>query len=437
MATGGLGEGLAGAQGAGAKSLIAAMLRGAAAEAPAEAVEEAGTSAIGDVAQGRDINQADALESGIMAAFGGGIPGAAVAGTEYAGNRNRPAAMPADGVNIADLVAAMTQPNLPAVAADGAASPRQGAAPAASPTSPQAEEQAPQQAQPEPAGDAGAPRPDMAAATRSIDDRLAALDESAAAQIPESEVSALNAERQELDDLVREQDRARREGIVQPLDARLSPEERATADARRTEIAAALERHRAARTAADQAKRLRTRLENTDSDAGLFEVAREINPTLGTPQAEQFRTSPASAEAQGTVSDAPAAATPSVPTQTATAPSMTEPPVSGPVLSNVPDRGQNAPYAALARATTEAAPAAMTEPPENSDVLSNSLKAKSIVPPRAESQREAASRQTAIEDSETAIADSPPKLTSLKNAVTDAERVAEGRDPIIREARKG
>ncbi|MGL4242073.1 MAG: hypothetical protein ACRCTI_13265, partial [Beijerinckiaceae bacterium] len=367
MATGGLGEGLAGAQGAGAKSLIAAMLRGAAAEAPAEAVEEAGLSAIGDIALGKKVDQADALEAGIMAAFGGGIPGAAVAGTEYTANRGQPAAFPADGVNISDLVAAMTQPNLPAVAADGTASPRQSDAPAAPPTSPQAEQQAPQQAQPEPAGDAGAPRPDMAAATRSIDDRLAALDETAAGQIDEAEVSALNTERQELDDLLREQDRAKREGLIQSPESRLSPQERATADARRQEIAATRERHRAARSAADQAQRLRTRLENTDSDAGLFEVAREINPTLGTPQAEQFRTSPAIAEAPGTVSDAPAVATPSVPTQTAAAPSRTEPPVSGPVLSNAPDRGQNAPYAAPSRATTEAAPADRTEPAENSD----------------------------------------------------------------------
>ena len=438
MATGGVGEGLAGAQGAGAKSLVSALFRGAATEAPAEAVEEAGTSAIGDIAQGRQVNTADALESGIMAAFGGGIPGAAVAGTEYAGNRNRPAAMPADGINIAELVAAM-QPTPPAVAAEVTASPRQGDAPAAPPTPAVAD------AKPEVSPPAEAPaaepapavRPDMAAATRSIDDRLAALDDTAAGQIDEAEVSALNTERQELDDLLREQDRAKREGLIQSPESRLSPQERATADARRTEIAATLERHRAARTAADQAQRLRTRLENTDSDAGLFEVAREINPTLGTPQAEQFRTSPASAEAPGTVSGAPAAATPSVPTQAAAAPSRTEPPVSGPVLSDVPDRGQNAPYVAPARATTEAAPSDRTEPQNSQRVLSNpasSMESGASETPRADAQREP--RQTAIEASESAIADSPPKLTSLKNAVTDAERVAEGRDPIIRKALK-
>jgi hypothetical protein len=91
---------------------------------------------------------------------------------------------------------------------------------------------------------------------------------------------ALNAERQELDDLVREQDTARRHGIVQPLEPRLSPEERATADARRQEIAATLEKHRAARTAADQAQRFRDRLDAIDTDSGLFELAREIAPEV-------------------------------------------------------------------------------------------------------------------------------------------------------------
>jgi len=387
---------------------------------------------------------AEALATGLVSegALGGGAQGVKEAAAAI------PARAQPAPASLADLVT--PPPTLPAVATEGTASPRQGDAPAAPPTSSipvEKPEVAPSQervtpTQPELAqSTAPIPKaPDMVAATRSIDDRLTALDETAAGQIDESEVSALNTERQELDDLLREQDRAKREGIVQPLDARLSPEERATADARRTEIAATLERHRAARTAADQAQRLRTRLENTDSDAGLFEVAREINPTLGTPQAESFRAPAVKNNSTPEILPSPPAApaTPSVSAQTAAAPSRTEPPVSGPVLSNAPDRGQNDPYVAPSRATTEAAPAAMTEPQNSQGVPSNpasSMEPGGAVTPRADAQREL--RRTAIEDSENAIADLPPKLTSLKNAVTDAERVAEGRDPIIREARKG
>ncbi|MES2533355.1 MAG: diguanylate cyclase [Pseudomonadota bacterium] len=447
MATGGVGEGLAGAQGAGAKSLISALLRGAATEAPAESIEEAGTSAIGDIAQGRDVNAANALESGIMAAFGGGIPGAAVAGTEYTTNRGQPAAFPADGINIADLVAAMTQPTLPAVAAEGTASPRQGDAPAAPPTSPAVEK-------PEVATDSGAiatpsaaiaaaapaaARPDMAAATRSIDDRLAALDDTAAGQIDEAEVSALNTERQELDDLLREQDRAKREGLIQSPESRLSPEERATADARRTEIAATLERHRAARTAADQAQRLRTRLENTDSDAGLFDVAREINPTLGTPQADAFRGPTSTVEKIDTAPDPVRSAdlgnTPNV-TNVADLATQAEPNVGdlprASAASATPASAQsNTPVSRNGNSTPESfAPAS----PDIGIPRAASSTAETGIPvsPRAESQREPAqSGQQNIPEN------IPERQTSLKNAVTDAERVAEGRDPIIREARKG
>ncbi len=431
-ATGGIGEGLAGVQGAGAKSLVSALLRGAAIEAPTESIEEAGSSAIGDIALGKKVDRADALEAGIMAAFGGGIPGAAVAGTEYMANRGQPAA-PA---SLADL--ATTPPTLPAVAAEGATAPRQGDAPAAPPTPAvpveKQEVAPPKQAAETPTLPAEkintapaetAARLDMAAATRSIDDRLAALDEAAAAQIPEAEVSALNAERQELDDLVREQDRAKREGIVQPLESRLSPEERATADSRRQEITATLERHRAARTAADQAQRLRTRLENTDSDAGLYEVAREINPTLGTPQAESFRT-PAVKEnsAPQSVASPPAApATPSVPVQAPSAPIETSAGTT-PNVENVGDRSAQSEPIVGQRVRSEQPSAPPAAAPETGIPVS----------PRAESQREPAqSGQQNITGAITA----PERQTSLKNAVTDAERVAEGRDPIIRAARKG
>lgn len=419
FATGGLGEGLAAAQGRAAPSLVQAILRGAATETPAEGIEEAGQSAIGDIAQGRKVNAANALEAGLLAATTGATTGGTVGGVEFAAQRNQPAALPADPATLADLLA---QAQAPAVAAEVPASPRQDVAPAAPPPPQQVERQeAPAPAQ---------PRPDMTAATRAIDNRLSALDEAAAQQIDEAEVSALNAERQELDDLVREQDRARREGIVQPLEARLSPEERATADARRQEIAATLERHRAARTAADQAQRLRARLESADTDAALYDVAREIDPTLGTPQAEAFRAptlrgekinNPPPASESGAQPVPPAPMNPPAPASAA--------PMQGPSapietnagtttnVENVADRLTQSGLIVGQRARSERPPAPPAEAPETGIPVS----------PRAESQREPAPA---------AAPEAPARTTSVKNAVTDAERVAEGRDPIIREARK-
>lgn len=420
FATGGLGEGLAAAQGRAAPSLVQAILRGAATETPAEGIEEAGQSAIGDIAQGRKVNAANALEAGLLAATTGATTGGTVGGVEFAAQRNQPAALPADPATLADLLA---QAQARAVAAEVPASPRQDVAPAAPPPPQQVERQeAPAPAQ---------PRPDMTAATRAIDNRLSALDEAAAQQIDEAEVSALNAERQELDDLVREQDRARREGIVQPLEARLSPEERATADARRQEIAATLERHRAARTAADQAQRLRSRLESADTDAALYEVAREIDPTLGTPQAEAFRAAP---EPQRAPDTAPGPrAQPATQAPGAVPDAQPAPPV-------VPDRvtGRNVANAAEqpAQATQNVgdlrdraqpsapAPATPSVPDPGGTVRPETPAQQQPEAPRAEAQRQPAAEPM------------PQGQTGVRNAVTDAERIAEGRDPIIREARK-
>lgn len=379
----------------------------------------------------------------------------------------------------AEVAQAMQRPTPSAVAAEVPASPRQDAAPAVPPPIP-AQPEAPavrdqqvpgpeSRTEPSVSGDVLSKPLNLQAATRAIDNRLAALDEAAAGQIDEAEVSALNTERQELDDLVREQDRARRDGIIQPLEARLTPEERATADARRQEIAVTLERHRAARTAAGQAQRLRARLESADTDAALYEVAREIDPTLGTPQAESFRAPavkeysaqgqpaslPASPQSAPQPASPPAQAAEAAPQAQQTAiPMAPQPrvrePTPAPVEPNPPaarteptppgpvsQSGDRAPGSSVPPARGASAPTATPSVPAPvATVRPETPAQQQPEAPRAEAQRETAARQTAIEDSKSAIADSPPKLTSLKNAVTDAERIAEGRDPIIRKMRR-
>ena len=81
--TGGTGATLAGLQGQQSRYIVQAMLRGFVADAPLEGVEEAGQSAINDVAQGKRINSADALEQGLLAAISGGLPGSAIASIEH------------------------------------------------------------------------------------------------------------------------------------------------------------------------------------------------------------------------------------------------------------------------------------------------------------------------------------------------------------------
>jgi diguanylate cyclase (GGDEF)-like protein len=364
----------------------------------------------------------------------------------------------------AEVAQALQRPTPSAVAAEVPASPRQDAAPAVPPTT------APMEMQEAPAPEAPpAPvRPDMTAATRAIDNRLAALDEAAAGQIDEAEVSALNAERQELDDLVREQDRARREGIVQSLEARLTPEERATADARRQEIAAMLERHRAARTAADQAQRLRGRLESADTDAALYEVAREIDPTLGTPQAESFRAPavkedsaqgqpaslPASPQSAPQPASPPAQAAEAAPQAQQTAiPMAPQPrvrePTPAPVEPNPPaarteptplgpvsQSGGRAPGSSVPPARGASAPTATPSVPAPSATVREPSSRPAVPPSAAAVPRAEAQREPMAETGDLTNSANPPRVTGIKNAVTDAERIAEGRDPIIREARK-
>lgn len=419
FATGAAGEGVSAVLGRSSPNLVSALLRGAVAETPAEAIEEGGQSAITDLALGRPVDQARALDSALLAAAAGATSGAAVGGAEYAANRPQRAV---------DARPAPAPQSAQAVAAGAPAQPRQEQSPAAPPaaaaTAP-AEATAPQTTTPT--------RPDMVSATQAIDNRLAALDEAAAGRLEEAQVSDLNAERQELDDLLREQDRARREGIVQPLDARLSPEERATAESRRQEIAATLERHRAARSAADQAQRLRSRLEAADTDAALYAVAREIDPTLGTPQAQAFRSSAAqpapmtpAAPAQeevmqnGRTGQSGSVTTPVVPPavdQQQTAGATTAPAVSQPPAA-VQSQGREAPAVPVAPPAQRRAP----QSPEAQAPAPEATPAASETP-RAEAQREPA-------------AEPMPGVTGVKNRVTDAERIAEGRDPIIREARK-
>lgn len=425
--TGGAGEGMSAVQGQGSRNLLSAIARGFLTDAPTEGIEESGQSLIGDIAQGRQLNLANALEQGIQASVAGGLPGAAVGGKEYlAENAGKQRARPQVGAPV-ETQAPATQPQskvaptTPETSAEAAPKSEPVATPVEKATVPPEETavspaESPQQA---PA------RPDMDAATKAIDTRLAALDESARAALPESKVSELNAERQQLDDLVREQDQKRSDGIIQPPAERLTAAERAQADARRAEIAAEIERHRAARSAADQAARLRQRLDSAGDDAALYKIAQEIDPTLGTAQAQAFRTPTVDT---GKINKAPtdqqqaARTEPPRADASATPSDAVVPPPASPAPAPPAAQVQTAPTPSTDASAPTPPPAADAAPPPSRE------------PAAAPAPEPAAAAAPAAQAAQAQAA--PERQTSIKNAVTDAERIAEGRDPIIAAARQ-
>jgi hypothetical protein len=79
--TGAAGLGLAQKLGAG-KGLVGGAVRGAAVDAPFEAIEEGGQSAIADIAQDRPVDVPQALSGAVLGGVAGGAPGAVVGAIE-------------------------------------------------------------------------------------------------------------------------------------------------------------------------------------------------------------------------------------------------------------------------------------------------------------------------------------------------------------------
>lgn len=112
-----------------------------------------------------------------------------------------------------------------------------------------------------------------------IDGRLDALSRvSTEGLLDPAKVRALVAEAGELEDLVRAQARAEREGVVISPENRLSPEELAIADTRRQQIKVELERHNQAQAAGKQLDELQKKLDRIDSDGDLIRLADELLP---------------------------------------------------------------------------------------------------------------------------------------------------------------
>jgi len=111
-----------------------------------------------------------------------------------------------------------------------------------------------------------------------IDNRLAALDETAGKVMPSDQVRSLAQEAGDLEDLLRQQYRARDQGVIQSADTGLTPDEVSFAEQRLTDIRQQLEQHKLGQGAKSQADRLRAKLGKTDTDAELRAIAEQIAP---------------------------------------------------------------------------------------------------------------------------------------------------------------
>lgn len=315
--TGAAGTGLGAMFGQTAKSLPRAVVRGAATEMPFEGIEESGTSAIGDIAQGQEVDLAQAINAGLLGALAGGLQGGAVGGYEYARNRPQiqprpesqpqPQAQPQAEVaepitdeDVSDILAALQAAGIEDAAAPEPGPVPQPVAPAAGSqpvaavssdlgqlvagaANPVAQSSAAREGE-MPIQDPGAtgqaaPERTIREATAIIDQRLEALEEaSQRGRMEPAQVKEATAEMQELQELLRDQDTKQRQGINLAPEARLTPQERQQAEQRIIELRSRLEGHRAAVGAGNQLADLRRRLERIDDDAGLVALANTIAP---------------------------------------------------------------------------------------------------------------------------------------------------------------
>lgn len=106
--TGGVGGAASAGQGQQSSNLFSALIRGFLADAPFEGAEEAGQSIAGNVALGDAINWADAAEAGAQGTIAGGLPGAAIAALETRARPSVTESLPPIGDTFADLIPEVT-----------------------------------------------------------------------------------------------------------------------------------------------------------------------------------------------------------------------------------------------------------------------------------------------------------------------------------------
>lgn len=158
---------------------------------------------------------------------------------------------------------------------------------------------------------AEAPRTGVDAAAI-IDARIESL--RAASQeglLPAGEVKSLATEADELDQLLRAQDRAATDGVMLAPESRLTPGERAFAEQRRGEIRQQLERHKTARAHGDELTKLESRLGKIDRDADLIALSEQLQPQRTANVGAETRTAPREPHAEHDANHAPARVEPS------------------------------------------------------------------------------------------------------------------------------
>ncbi|WP_395119628.1 diguanylate cyclase [Rhodanobacter sp. FW102-FHT14D06] len=111
-----------------------------------------------------------------------------------------------------------------------------------------------------------------------IDNHLAALDDQAKQRMMPDAVKSMAKEGGELEDLLREQYRARENNVMQSADSMLTPAEVSFAEDRLQTIRQQLEQHKQGMAAESKAANLRKKLSRTDTDPELRDIAQQIAP---------------------------------------------------------------------------------------------------------------------------------------------------------------
>lgn len=117
----------------------------------------------------------------------------------------------------------------------------------------------------------------MASAGTAIDNRLAELKSATKTMLSREEATTLNEEMKDLQGLLAEQDKMKKDGVLLSPESRLTDSEIEQATQRVTEIKQRLEAHRAGRSADGQLKTLESRLSKIDNDNQLLELANSFN----------------------------------------------------------------------------------------------------------------------------------------------------------------
>jgi hypothetical protein len=111
-----------------------------------------------------------------------------------------------------------------------------------------------------------------------IDNRIAELESATKPRLDKAEAKALQAELQDINDVLREQEQLERNNVIRSPENNISAADKARLGERQAEIKSRLEAHRAAGSAESQLRELQSKLGKIDNDNDLLAFANSLAP---------------------------------------------------------------------------------------------------------------------------------------------------------------